>query len=111
MDCSGQVLTCYHVFEVSVSIRLCVLMPTLPPSHGGNTGSNPVGDAKVSKDLVKELQTTVPVLSRRKKPTELTAAERAALAGLLRETIARDRFPLSPRIPELNWRHDAQPHR
>jgi hypothetical protein len=34
-------------------------------------------------------------------PVDLTDDDRAALADLLRETIARDRFPLSPRIREL----------
>jgi len=32
---------------------------------------------------------------------DLTAAEKATIAALLRETIAADRFPLSPRIRRL----------
>jgi hypothetical protein len=32
---------------------------------------------------------------------DLTADQKAALAGLLREAIACDRFPLSPRVREL----------
>jgi len=49
---------------------------------------------------------------------DLEAAERAALVVLLRETIAADRFPLSPRIRALKRILDklnppaakAQPH-
>jgi hypothetical protein len=34
-------------------------------------------------------------------PSDLTPDDRAILAELLRETIERDRFPLSPRIRSL----------
>lgn len=34
-------------------------------------------------------------------PADLTSADLAAIAKLLRETIAADRFPLSPRVQEL----------
>ena len=47
-------------------------------------------------------------------PPDLTDDERAALAALLRETIERDRFPLSPRIRSLKAildKLDPQPER
>jgi hypothetical protein len=37
-----------------------------------------------------------------------TSKEAAALATLLRRTIADDRYPLSPRVRVMTWRHLAQ---
>jgi len=40
-------------------------------------------------------------------PTDLTPDDLAILAALLRDTIAADRFPLSPRV--RRWKADRPP--
>jgi hypothetical protein len=45
VDRDGQYFTLYQRGNLSMPVRSYPKKPTLPLSHGGNTGSNPVGDA------------------------------------------------------------------
>ena len=91
------------------------------PSHGGNTGSNPVGDAKQISDLSNKAAVGVPVMSRqgisrtgvrrwaedamKSEPGSPMKLGGAAAAGV-RPAPPSNGLPALPRPPCLGRRHD-----
>ena len=82
----------YQPVEASISIGHRVKSALLPLSHGGNTGSNPVGDANQLKD--RKTHTFRPRAAIRKKYGKGAVGRLASKEGSARALVAHLNGPL-----------------